>query len=624
MKKTVRFQDKESKFTGKYSKSVYWTVLTAFWKYRYSCSAFLILGFIARAILLSSANIIGFWADSLCYEKVEFCKEPPSIFLGFTHFDYFTLILASACIGFLFTIIFRVGFSRRSCKAVSTIYDEVTLRTSRQPMEFFDKTPTGRIVTRFSSDYGHIFRIFGGPLAEFITIIFDIIWMFIFITYASIYFLPICVLIVIVYFLVYRLNSNRIRTVRRDLSASRSPSIAHFNETSIGNSSIRVFSKQKTFFERFKFLNNQYLNQKMKTITFILYFSFQMGFLTGLLLLITTIIGYQLLQHDLIGVGAMGVAFTYITLSGTTLAMFFEWMAQFEEAMTGLERMDQYLQKPIEPGDYLPATTEFKTTHPILDQESEKEVSQSLFTPTSKVSIEFKNVSFQYREELPDILKDISFKVPPGKHLGIIGRTGSGKTTIIQALFHLYPHRSGEILLNQKSVDSNYEGLSEHKMSLKQFRDSMAYISQDPTILQGSLRENLSLKEDIDDEKLVIAIKQAGLYPWYKSLPRKLDTFIEEKGRNISSGQKQLISLARALIKETPIIVMDEATSSIDPHTEEWFEKTSALHFKNKTRITIAHRLTTVKNCDLILWLKDGKVQMIDAPERVIAQFLSI
>ncbi|RYZ68906.1 MAG: hypothetical protein EOP05_15645, partial [Proteobacteria bacterium] len=162
------FLDQETSFRGQYSKDVFRTLYLAYKPFFLGVGILLLLGFLGRILMLANANIIGFWVDELCKNTGAIqCHPVPAVFSGFSNKDFLYTLIAMTATGFVFTAFYRVIFSRISAAAVSRLYDEVTLRTSRQPIQFFDQNPVGRIVTRFSSDYGNVFRLFGGPLAEF-------------------------------------------------------------------------------------------------------------------------------------------------------------------------------------------------------------------------------------------------------------------------------------------------------------------------------------------------------------------------------------------------------------------------------------------------------------------------
>lgn len=606
MAKSNPFFEKESQFQGRYKTSVRHTLWNAYRPFKKQIIFYTVLGFVGRILLLGNANIVGEWVDKLAHPD-----QINSIFQNFTNKDFLILLSAMSVIGFLLTITYRVLFSRASAQAVSQIYDETTMRVSRMPMSFFDATPAGRIITRFSGDYGNLFRIFGGPLAEFCSIIFDLICMIILITISSPFYLICILFIAIANYMVYVWNRSQLRENRRMLSASRSPAIAHFAETAFGASTIRTFVKQNIFSDRFQKLDSEYLAQKLITLRKTMVFSYEMNFLTGLLLLLTGLLAIVLLKNNLVTVGSIGVAFTFITLSGSTVQNFFEWMSQFEDALVGLERLDDYIQRPIEPGARLPTSARFKTNHwtrnvPLLPE----------FHPKAS-SLEFKSVWFRYRENLPYVLKDLNFSVKPGERLGIVGRTGSGKSSLIQILFYLYPIEKGGIYIDgaEPQKTPNDTGID-----LESYRKKIAFISQDPTVFEGTLRENLS-DVQITDDRLCEALKEVGLDEWANI--KGLEMHIEERGRNLSLGERQLICMARCLLQESPIVVMDEATSAVDPRSEEIMIKATEEFFEGKTQLIIAHRLSTLRRCDRILWLDNGEVRMLDAGKKVLKEFKS-
>jgi ABC-type multidrug transport system fused ATPase/permease subunit len=614
------FSDGEIHTDRGYDASVLATLKEAYSPFIGRMSLTFVVGFLARILLLGNANVVGVWVDTFCDPQTAVhCKAVPAFFAGFTSGQFLTLLGLMALAGFIGTMIFRVGFSRMSAHAISQLYDEVTLRTSRLPMGFFDGTPAGRIITRFSSDYGNVFRLFGGPLAEFVSIIFDLTVMVILITVASPYYLAFVVLIAGLNYLIYRLNRKKLRIARRELSASRSPSIAHFAETTQGASTIRSFLRQKSFMDRFHRLDDYFLNQKMKTTTRVMAFSFQMNALSALLLLMTGASAYYLIHRGSISVGSVGVAFTFIALSGNTVQMFFEWLTQFEEAMIGVERLDQYLRKDLEPGNLLPSRASFHTGHPKYDIKLEKYLQNRRLTENRSASVEVDGLWFKYRADLPWVLKNVSFTVKAGERLGIVGRTGSGKSSLIQALFYLYPIHAGKISINRHHPKIAPDEVG---TDLNLFRRSIAFISQDPVLFQGSLRGNLDIDGSLNEARLLEVLAQVGLKDWVLEQSGGLDLIIEERGKNLSLGERQLVCMARCLLQQAPVVIMDEATSSVDPQSEEILVKATEEFFADRTQIIIAHRLSTLQKCDRILWLNDGEIQSLGPTSEVLSQFI--
>lgn len=618
-KPQAQAKETDSQAERGFSQSVLSTLWMSYRPYVFQLVFVLVFGLAGRIMLLGNANIIGYWVDSLC-QLPQICRPIPSHFVGWNSKDYISILLVLGLVGFAFTLLFRILFARLSAHAVSTLYDEVTLRTSRFPMSFFDQTPTGRIITRFSSDYGNVFRLFGGPLAEFLAIIFDLISMLILITIASPYYLTSVSFVVFLNWFVFRLNRDRLRTSRRELSSSRSPSIAHFAETTQGASIIRSFQRQSVFEKRFNDLDSLFLNQKMKTLKNIISFSFQMNSLSALLLLITGTMAHYLVRNGSVSIGSIGVAFGFIVLSGNTVQMFFEWLSQFEEALIGVERLDRYLRHPIEPGSLLPSTAQFSTNHPVASKETESEREMILTTERS-VPVNIKNLWFKYSEEGPWVLKNLNFEIKAGEKIGIVGRTGSGKSSLIQALFYLYPISKGTISIAgffPKVSDDSPAGVD-----LVRYRNLISYISQDPILFQGTLRDNIDMDHKSTDEELWQSLEKVGLKDWILRQQQGLDFHVEERGKNLSLGEKQLICMARVLLKKSPLIIMDEATSSVDPQSEEILVKATEEFFNDRTQIIIAHRLSTLKNCDRILWLDRGEIKKFGPASAVLPEFES-
>lgn len=610
----------ETRFSGRYSRSVLSTLWAAYRPYMKASLGLTLIGLLGRLCLLANTNVIGIWVDSFCKPtEIIHCHTLPRFAQHFENKDYVITLLTLSLIGFVFIFIFRVIFSVLSAQAISQIYDETTFRTSRQPMSFFDNTPVGRVVTRFSSDYGNVFRLFGGPLAELFSICFDLIAMLILIALASPYYLPIIVIVAVINYTVYKANLKNLREARRNLSASRSPSIAHFAETAQGASTIRTFIKQKSFSERFRGLDMHYLGQRLFTTRLILLFSFQINCMTALLLLSTGFLAWWLLLKGVLTIGSIGVAFSFIALSGGTVQMFFEWMSQFEEAMVGVERLDHYLRQPLELGAKLPSAAKLPSNHFYYSPNEETEIETRFEHLPMASRLDFKNIWLRYRDDLPYVLKGLSFQIHAGEKFGIIGRTGSGKSSLIQVLFYLYPLQKGEIRIDGKAPALNPSEPKPDEIDLLLYRRSLAFIAQDPTLFRGTLKENLTLDLPISDEKLFAVLTQVGLAEWADT--EGLNMPIEERGRNLSQGERQLLCMARCLLQNSPVVVMDEATSSVDPQSEEILVKATEEFFRGKTQIIIAHRLSTLLNCDRILWLQNGEIQMIGTPSEVLPIF---
>ena len=622
-----KFIENDKYFSGKYAQNVFQTLRMSFSEYKFRVYFLLVFGVIGRVFLLFNTNIMGYWVDSMCVAPLT-CRPVPHLFSSFERSDYVSTLIGFALVGFIINTIFRVAISRTGTRAVGTLYDEVTLRTSRLPMSFFDSTPVGRIVTRFGSDYGNVNRMAGGPLGEFLCLIFDLAVILVLTILASVWFLPVVLLVIAANFLVYRRCNIILRKERRALAQLRGPSIAHFAETVQGATAIKVFGKRNSFVARFEKLINALLGQKMSTVRAVQAFAFNMTGISSVMLLLTGLGGIYLVEQGVISVGSVAVAFTFIMMTATTTQQFFEWLANMEEALTGVERLDDYLRRPMEPGARLPQSAKFNLGElRAPTQERLHSLSDLNLTKANADSrIVFENFSLRYRDDLPLVLEDLNFSIEPGEFFAVIGRTGSGKSTLISALFSLYLPKSGSLTIGGLSADYSMQENSAGKVPLEPYRRKMSLIPQDPNLFRGSLRENLACRHDMSDDRLRAILKLIGIASWVDTLNgagrRGLDYHLTEGGKNLSVGERQLICMARALLHDAPIMIMDEATSSVDPASEELLVRATRNQMRDKTRVIVAHRLSTIEGADRVLWLDHGRVRMLGPPADILPHFL--
>lgn len=577
-----------------FSKNIFDTLLQAYRPFIFKLLIVCLLGFVGRFLILSNAQVIGRFYDNNPIITVEALQSLAK---------HIFFILS---ISFIMTVIYRTVFSRLSALAVSRLYDETTYRVSRYPLSFFDQNPVGRITTRFSSDYGNIFRLFGGPLAEFLSILFDLISIFILIAMVHSYFLLNLILASALFVFILKRNQLKLRANRRELSILRSPSVAHFSETVQGHLSIRQTDKSKSFIDRFNSLDEVFLKAKFLVNRNVMQFSAELNSASAVLFFANGFLGIHLARTQSLGAGQIAIVLGFTILATNTLQMFFEWYSQFEEALVGVERLDEYLRAPLEEGAFLPSYADFKTHHPQKTK-SLDENNRVINKADDALTVE--NLSFRYpqqnQESTSPLLSHISFKLKQGEKLGIIGRTGAGKSTLIAALMRLYPIEKGVILIN-----------NEYQADIENHRKQFSLISQDQFFIKGSLRDNLDLFEQHTNKELENCLQTVGL-------KFSLDLPIEEKGQNLSHGEKQLISLCRGLLQNAEIFIFDEATANIDPQSEKLIEKALKETLSTKTQIRIAHRLQTVQDCDKVMWLEDGQIKKIGLPQEVLVAFES-
>lgn len=621
MAEARRYIEEEVSFTGRFSGNVLRTVRLSFKPWAARIILLFVAGILGRALLLSTANILGYWADSFC-KDVNQCRHIPATFQNFGQDDFLNLLLWVAGIGFILNTLFRVGISRTGALAVSNLYDEVTWRTSRLPMSFFDSTPVGRIMSRFSSDYGSVFRMAGGPLGEFMCLVFDLFLIVILMSVASLWFLPVIIVVIVLNWLSYKFNNPVIRRERRLLSRERGPAIAHFAETVQGAVPIKVYGKGYTFLSRYNTLVGNVIIQKFRTLIALMNFNLQMTTITATVLLITGISGIFLVGRQLVSVGDIAVAFTFIMMISTTIQQFFEWLSNMEEALTGVERMDDYLRKPLEKGRLLPSCAQFATGQNVaaVDEHTVAPAEAARLSGPKTLTVD--HLWLRYRDDMPWVLQDINFTVAPGEHFAVIGRTGSGKSSLIQALFLMYPPQKGGVLLNGIAPElAGERPCPPGTIPLQRFREHLTLIPQEPVLFKGTLRQNLASSDKTSDREIWDALRQIGIERWAKSLKAKsgseLDFLIDERGANLSMGERQLLCMTRAMMQPAEILIMDEATSSVDPTSEELLMRALRDVLKDRTRIVVAHRLSTIADADRVLSLDHGVVKRIATPKEL-------
>ncbi len=573
-----------------YSKSIYDTLVQAYRPFIVKIGATLIFGFFGRFLILSNIQVTGQYIDNQAVLTVENLQP--------LFYKLFILLV----IAFILTVFFRTVFSRLSALAVSRIYDETTYRVSRFPISFFESQPVGKITTRFSSDYGNVFRLFGGPLAEFLSILFDLISIVILMIFVHPYFIFTILFSTWMYFALLKRNQLRLRESRRAMSTNRAPSVAHFSETVQGGTIIRQNHKQDMFADKFLEYDEKYLKSKWSVFWNVTRFSLELNVMSTFLFAFNALICIYLIDNGIIGIGQSGVILSLTLLATYTLQMFFEWFSQFEEALTGVEKMDEYIRLPLEPGISLPVYSDFLTSHPKKSRKKPvEETIEDEITTADHIQVE--NLVFKYPTSTDSILNSVSFRIKRGEKLGIIGRTGSGKTTLISALLHLYPIQSGMILVNGRN-----------EVDVEMHRSLFSVISQDQLFIAGSIRDNLDLFKTSSNHEIEKILKQVGI-------AFALNDHVSEKGQNLSQGEKQLLSLARGLLQKAQIFIFDEATSNVDPQSEALMNRALKDVLSDKTQIRIAHRLQTVEDCNQILWLDGGHVKKLGPPQEVLVAF---
>jgi ATP-binding cassette subfamily B protein len=285
---------------------------------------------------------------------------------------------------------------------------------------------------------------------------------------------------------------------------------------------------------------------------------------------------YSLFQAGLLTVGTVYLVVRYVDLLGRPIRELTQQVENLQTVGVSMERVEELLA--IQPQ--------------IKDGKGE-------IIPGGMLSVDFEKLSFAYKDDEP-VLKEVSFSLEEGKILGLLGRTGSGKTTIARLLFHLYEQQEGTIKLG---------GVDIRDASLAQLRQRVAMVTQDVQLFEASIRDNLTFfNREIPDSRLLEVIEALELKDWFDNLPDGLDTVLETGGRSLSAGEAQLLAFTRIFLRDPGLVILDEASSRLDPATEQLIERAITKLLKGRTGIIIAHRLGTVERADQILILEDGDI----------------
>ncbi|NXJ75494.1 MRP7 protein, partial [Trogon melanurus] len=486
-----------------------------------------------------------------------------------------------------FTILRAFLFAYGTVRAATVIHNRLLQRVLKATVTFFDTTPTGRILNRFSSDLYCVDDSLPFILNIFLANMYGLLGMLVIITYGLPWIGLILLPLAALYFSIQRYYRRTSRELKRLYSVTLSPIYTHFSETLSGLSSIRAMRAT----QRFELENQLHLEQNQRclfaSLTATQWLDIRLQMIG--VAVITAIAGIAIIQHQkqLGNPGLVGLALSYALSVTNLLSGLISSFTMTETMMVSVERTEEYTTDiPMEPQDK-------------LVQVAADWPSQGL--------VEFQQVILAYRAGLPNALDGVTFTIYPGEKVGIVGRTGSGKSTLFLALFRMLELKSGRILLD--GVDSRMVGLEE-------LRSRLAIIPQDPFLFNGSIRENLDPQGKRTDAELHEVLEQCHLQDAVAQMGG-LDGELGERGKNLSLGQRQLVCLARALLTQAKVLCIDEATASVDQKTDQLLQQTIRQRFADKTVLTIAHRLNTILDSDRVLVMQAGRVAELDSPTRL-------
>ncbi|MFC1856041.1 ABC transporter ATP-binding protein, partial [Thermodesulfobacteriota bacterium] len=456
-------------------------------------------------------------------------------------------------------------------------------------ISYFDKNPVGRIMTRVTNDIEVLNEMFNAGVvtifSDFVMLVGIVIVLF-FMNFklALITFSVIPILIYITY--AFR---KLLRASYRDTRAKTAKVNSYLQESISGVKIIQLFTREKARHKGFKRINGEFRDAYFKTIT-----AYSMFFPT---IEILGAISIALI----IFFGGQSVLASAITMG--TLVAFIEYLRKFFLPIRDMTEKFNILQSAMSSAERI---------YKLLDTESEENVKKcDMSTKRLAGEIEFKNVWFAYNDD-EYVLKDISFKIAPGEKIAFVGATGAGKTSIVNLISTFYNIQKGDILI---------DGVDIYSYDKYYIRKNIGIVLQDEFTFSGTIKDNITLNDDtVDIERVVKASKSAYANEFIEKLPGGYDEILGEGGARLSAGQRQLLSFARVLIYDPRILILDEATSTVDAHTEYIIQKATEKLMSDRTSIIIAHRLSTIKNVDRIFVFHKGQIVEMGTHDELYAK----
>ncbi|PVU98628.1 hypothetical protein BB559_001437 [Furculomyces boomerangus] len=513
----------------------------------------------------------------------------------------------SVVFGGMRSYVLQVVCSIRSGKIT---HEKMLTSVFSSPMSFFDTTPLGRIINRFTKDQTTIDEELPASVGAWLLTLLAMFFSLVAIVVALPSFLIIVVPISFFYLRLQNLYLYVSRDLKRLDSSSRSPIYQHFQETLGGVPTIRSYGMTK----RFEIENERRVDDNQRASYAYLglnrWVAVRLEMMSSIMIFAIALISvYSLYAYagtsSAVDASLVGMTISFALSITQSLNWCIRMYCKVETDIVALERISEYSNlKP-----------EAKYT---TDEDASGQVMMELENWPSKGEIEFSHYSTKYREGLEPVLKNINAKILPGEKVGVIGRTGAGKSSFTLGLFRIIEPTEGQIIID--SVDIT-------KIGLFDLRSKLSIIPQDPVLFSGTVRYNLDPRAELKepgirvptDEELWDALELAHLKPTIMALEGGLDAQVVTGGENFSVGQRQLMCLARALVRKSQILILDEATAAIDPETDGLIQATIRTSFAKDTIITIAHRLNTVMDSDRILVLSNGEVVEFDKPSVLLA-----
>ncbi|XP_019616773.1 PREDICTED: ATP-binding cassette sub-family C member 8-like [Branchiostoma belcheri] len=508
-------------------------------------------------------------------------------------YGYVGLSLSGIFLAFLASVIIVLA----GVQAGKNLHKKMLRRIILAPMRWFDTTPYGRILSRFSSDTATIDQQLPTTAESLIRTFLLCVAALLVNAIVTPYFLIPAAVILLGFYLLQKFFIQSSRELQHLDILTKSPILYHFSETLRGLSTVRAYRDEKRFQQK---LNDQ-IDQNTLAFLFLntanRWLGVRLDYLGAFVVLWAAMCSLAVAVYSDLPVGLVGLALTYALMVSTYLNWGVRNIADIEMQMDAVHMVSTFSEMPIEPYRKAEGNVEPHREWP------------------GRGEIVLEHLSTRYAPDLPAVLKEVDLRIKPGENVGICGKTGSGKSSLSMALFRMIDNFQGKIVI---------DGIDISDVPLSTLRSRLTIIPQDPILFSGTIRFNLDPAGQYNDKELWDAVEIAQLKPLVVSFPEGLDTAVREGGSNFSIGQRQLFCLARAFVRKSRVLVMDEATALVDMETEAVLHRVVKTAFTSCTVITIAHRVENILECDRVLVFGGGRIVENNKPSVLLQQEDSI
>uniref|UniRef100_A0A8U7N0R0 ATP binding cassette subfamily C member 2 n=1 Tax=Corvus moneduloides TaxID=1196302 RepID=A0A8U7N0R0_CORMO len=481
----------------------------------------------------------------------------------------------------------EAGDSLGAMRASRVMHQQLLSNILRVPMSFFDTTPTGRIINRFAKDIFTVDETIPMSFRTWLSCFMAIISTLIMICLATPFFAVVIVPLSVFYYFVLRFYISTSRQLRRLDSVTRSPIYSHFGETVSGLSVIRAYGHQERFLKHNE--TTMDINQK-SVYSWIIsnrWLAIRLEFVGSLVVFFSALLA--VIAKGTLEGGIVGLSVSSALNVTQTLNWLVRTSSELETNIVAVERVHEYMKVQNE----APWVTKKRPPRGW----------------PSKGEIQFIDYQVRYRPELDLVLQGISCNIGSTEKVGVVGRTGAGKSSLTNCLFRVLEAAGGKITIDEVDIAT---------IGLHDLRKNLTIIPQDPVLFTGTLRMNLDPFDQYSDEEVWKALELAHLKTYVQGLPEGLLHLVSEGGENLSVGQRQLVCLARALLRKAKILILDEATAAVDLETDHLIQTTIRREFADCTVLTIAHRLHTIMDSNRVMVLQAGQIVEFDSPEALL------